>query len=83
MVIIDAVVVPVAIPIVTTIESPTWPGKSWIDIPIRSIGETISSVVANVYAVANVNVCVIAKTRAISAKARSVEIDVGSDEIDV
>jgi hypothetical protein len=76
MVMIDAVVVPVAIPIVAAIQAPSWTRKTWVDIPIRSIrkpvASVISDVVADVHVVANIDVCVVPDARSIAADTRSV-----------
>ena len=79
---IDAVVVPVAIPVIASIQPPTRTGITWIDIPVwtvwKSVSNAVANVVADVHAVANIDVCVVPNARSIAAYARSVATDTRS-----
>ena len=70
--VVDTVVMPVAVPVVTTVQTPTWTRKSWVNIPIGSIRKPVANVVTDVDAIANIDVRVVADTWTISANARSV-----------
>ena len=86
VVMIDAVVVPVAIPIVASIQSPTWTRKARVDIPIRTVRKSVASVIADVvtdvHIVPNIDVCVVPDARSIAADARSVH-NVVVDIVDI
>ncbi len=73
MVVIDTVVVPITIPVVTTIQAPTRTRKTGIDIPIRSIRILIAEVVTNVDTVADIDIRIVAKAHIIATKVRSIE----------
>lgn len=71
--IVNTVVMPVIIPVVTAVYSPTRSRKSRIDIPIGPIWKLVTNAVTNVDAVANVDVRVVTNTWTISTNTRSVD----------
>ncbi len=80
--VIDTVVMPVAIPIISiAIESPTWPRKTWIHIPIWpiripidcTVSKAVPKAISDVNVVANIDIRVVADARPVATDARSVD----------
>lgn len=75
--VVDTVVMPVIIPVVAAVYSPTRSRKSWVDIPIGPIGkpvaDAVSNVVSNIDAVTNIDVRVVTDAWTISTNTRSVD----------
>ena len=75
MVVVDAVVVVMIVPI-TAIQSPTGPRITGVHIPIRPVrisSDIVSNLIANIDAVANVDIGVVAKAGTISTNDWSVD----------
>lgn len=74
--IVDTVVMPVIIPVVTAVDAPAWSRKSRVDIPIGPIGKPVANavtkVVSNIDVVPNVDVRVVTDAWTISTDTRSV-----------